>query len=504
MKWYERFMFWRKAEGSVGRPPSTSKRARATQGEAGKAFNYTNFAILPPPDAEGDWRVADLDTDWYDSVSVERMVELLIDLSPEVSRALWDYLRFCNPGYELVATRPGTDDPDEAATARLHDFVSQWGNYYGIPEVVFNRAFMSLFMRGGLFCELVLDDRGRAPVDLPVVDASTVRFRKTNDPQRGPIWELGQQDDMGKFVSLQDIMTVRYVPLDPPPKSPYGRAMISPSLYASLFLLGMLHDLRRVVAQQGYPRLDLEIDLEALLKIMPAELKSKMGSSEMREWVQDVASEIGNAYSNLQPDDAYVHTSDITVNRPVGTLGSDALGAVDGIIEAVERIITRSLKSTPLLMGTRQTSAETQSNREWEIYTASIKTIQHIVENAFSHLLKIALQVQGIQADVNLRFAELRASERLRDAQSEQMEIANAVAKRDQGWITQDEASEEITGHAAVTAAPSAAPAVPVTEPGTDPEAPVDGEERRRAIAEVQALRQALERSLNMQVGYGD
>jgi predicted flap endonuclease-1-like 5' DNA nuclease len=35
-----------------------------------------------------------------------------------------------------------------------------------------------------------------------------------------------------------------------------------PSLFPALFLLGLLHDVRRVVQQQGYPRLDLEQELQ--------------------------------------------------------------------------------------------------------------------------------------------------------------------------------------------------------------------------------------------------
>jgi hypothetical protein len=46
-----------------------------------------------------------------------------------------------------------------------------------------------------------------------------------------------------------------------------------------------------------------------------------------------------------------------------------------------------------------------------------------------------------------VKFAEIRAAEMLRDAQSEEKRIANAQAKRNEGWISDEEASVEITGH---------------------------------------------------------
>ena len=59
----------------------------------------------------------------------------------------------------------------------------------------------------------------------------------------------------------------------------------------------------------------------------------------------------------------------------------------------------------------------------------------------------------------------MRASEMLRDTQTEQLKILNEAAKVANGWITDDEAAETITGHPAtgtkaVAPAPQAAPGI--------------------------------------------
>lgn len=311
--------------------------------------------------------------------------------------------------------------------------------------MVLNRLFVGAFLRGAFFAELVLDRRGRVPLDLVTPDPVTARFRRVDDPDRGPLWRLCQ----GQGVHIVDLNrpTIMYVPVDPLPGSPYGRPLAAPALFSSLFLLGLLHDLRRVVAQQGYPRLDLAVSLERLMAAMPADLEAD--SEALKNWVAATISEVQTVFNGLQPDDAYIHTDVVTVNRPVGAVDASSLGGVDGLIKSLERMLTRALKTMPLLMADTAGASEANANRQWEVHAAGIKSLQHLAENLLSRLLTLALQAQGLPATVEFRFAELRAAEMLRDAQTENLQIANARAKYDAGWTSQDEAAEAVTGHAA-------------------------------------------------------
>jgi hypothetical protein len=260
-------------------------------------------------------------------------------------------------------------------------------------------------------------------------------------------------------------------------------------VFTSLFLIGLLHDLRRVVSQQGYPRLDLSIDFAALAEIAPAE--AQPGSPEFEAWVQAVMDEINTVYSRLEPDDAYVHSSVIMVNRPIGTVSGDMLGGIDGLITALERMAARGLKTMPLLMGINDSTTETNANRQWELQAAAIKSLQHLCETMLGRLFGLALEAQGIAAAVEFRFAELRAAEMLRDAQTEAMQIANERAKYEAGWTSQDEASEAITGHEADVPEPRAAAVSPgiIQDDG-------DGQERAVLLKEIREARAAVERTM--------
>jgi hypothetical protein len=448
--------FWQRPVRAIRAMPIVGIRA-----PRGRVTREEGFGLLPnalvvaPPDRFDDaWTVLHANRDFLEHLSPARLLEVLTDLSPEVSRAYWDFHRMCNPGWEATANRvtaSGNEIPHARGQAATNAFMDKLDDYYGSVDVVIGRLFMSAFLRGAEFAELVLDGNGRLPVDLVVPDPITVRFRRVADPVRGLVWQPGQWQD-GQFVSL-DRPTIRYVPIDPFPDSPYGRALAAPALFVSLFLLGMLHDIRRVVQQQGYPRLDISADTA---KLGP-QLDAADTDEEQAAIIQQVLDGVADYYKTLQPDDAYIHTDHFTLNRPVGAVDASSLGGIEGLIAALERMITRALKSMPIMMGLSESNTETQSNRQWEIYAAGIKSIQHYTETLLERLLTLALEAQGIQAKVKFRFAELRAAEAMRDAQTETLQIANAVTKRNEGFITQDQASEEITGEVAVGPAPSQA-----------------------------------------------
>lgn len=436
------------------------------------------LSVVTPLSSDTYWRDFNLDSSTFDRISITRLMELLIDLSPDVSDALWQFLRFCNPGFEVKAKRPGSEDVDQKAQAALDAFLS---NLHGpftannvVPvDVVISSLFLSAFIRGAFCTELVLDQAGRMPLELATPDPAFIRFEKVKDPTRGYVHRMFQWQG-GKKVELER-PTISYIPIDPLPGKPNGRAIAQGALFSSLFLIGLLHDLRRVVAQQGYPRLDLSINLEKLLLLMPKNLAAD--PTKTKEWVEGAINEIKNLYSGLEPDDAYIHLDVVSVNRPVGALDASSLSASKALIEALERFTIRGFKSQPILMGAVSVD-QASSNRQWEIHAASIKSIQHYAEFMLERQCGLALRVQGIQADVEWRFAELRAAELLRDEQYRALNIKNTAAEYDMGYINQEEAAMKVVKHKPDQEKPRKAPDTSAADMPTGGVAADPGSER--------------------------
>lgn len=454
---------------SAGKPTVRPLSVRAMPGgrasiDTSDSLPTNSWLIMPPANYETNWQLINLSSRDFDQIDPSYLLEVLSDLSPEVSRSLWDFLRMANPGWTATALSANSDAPDRRGQAATDEFIARMADMHGSFDVVIGRLFLGAFLRGALVGELVLDKRGRMPLNIATPDASSIRFRERNDSVMGEMWQPGQWQARN-FVPL-DIPTFRYVPIDPMPASPYGRPIAAPALFTALFLLGMMHDLRRVIQQQGYPRLDVKIDIEKLIQAAP---HLATNTEEFNAFVAATVAEVQTVYSTLQPDDAYIHTDNIS-QEVIGAASGNHLAGIDAIITALERMSIRALKTMPLLMGVSDSVGDVQSNRMWEIHVAGIKSVQHYCETMLERLFTLALQAQGIQARVEFRFSELRAAERLRDAQSEAMEISNAVTKRNEGWISQDEASMVITGSPAVANAPSTAqPAqTEVVQGGTD------------------------------------
>lgn len=427
-------------------------RARVTVDTENQVFTaLLSASVTGALSSEEEWAGLDLDARTLCRMTPTRLMELLADLSPEVSKALWDFLRMCNPGYQVLAMRPsGKVKAGGSHQAALDAFLQTLKELYGSIDVIIGRLFVGAYLRGALFAELVLDKSGRMPLDIATPDPASAHFRQVLSDERGIIWQLGQWQG-GQFITL-DQATVRYIPIDPLPARPQGRAIAAPTLFPAVFLLAMLHDIRRVVQQQGYPRLDLSISLEKLAAAMPANAAND--PETFKTWVNAIIDEVETVYAALEPDDAYIHTDVVMVNRPVGAIDSSSLGAVDKLIVVLERMLIRASKSIPLLFGVTDGVSEANANRQWEMHVAGIKAIQHLCESLLEHLCTLALRAQGIPAVVQWRFAELRAAEMLRDAQTEGMQIANERNKYQAGWTSQDEASQAITGHDADSAEP--------------------------------------------------
>lgn len=452
----------------VSSPPPATRAAGVTSRDGAKplaggrisldssaTFLGSARFILPPSDADSSWRLSNLDSRTLDRMGPWRLMELLADLAPDLSRALWDFLRFVNPGWELTAYAPGTDTPHPAGQAALNTFLADLRAEYGTVDVPINRILIGGFLRGAMMGELVLDANARLPLTLATPDPATARFERRTDPVRGEYWQLGQWQAAKGFVPLERA-TVRYIPVDPLPGKPFGRSPAAPSLFTNLFLIGLLHDLRRVVAQQGYPRIDLAIDSKLLQEMVPPDVKSD--PEKWQEWCNELVKDIQNIYTGLEPDDAFVHFDVVSVNRPVGAIDTQALGAVDGLIKALERMNARALKTMPFLMGLDAGRSETQANREYEAYAASIKSFQHLCESLLSYLFGLALQAQGIQATATFRFAELRAAELLRDAQVQALQVDTAFKRYMLGTADLPELAQEIEGHLPITTEPRGIP----------------------------------------------
>jgi hypothetical protein len=387
--------------------------------------------IRPPRDPRTEWNWQQLDSRTFEKITPQRLLELLADLSPEASDGIWFWLRMCVNEWTLKGYKRNADgsrgDVDPAATQALVSFMDVLTDRHGAPDVVWSMMFLGVLLRGAFFVELVLDKTGRAALDIATPDPASARFQLEQDDVSGlgQYWQLGQYQGMKSFVVL-DSPLVRYVPIDPfPGDAPYGRPLIAPVAFVALFSLGLMHDLRRVISQQGYPRHNIKILLEELKKDMPPEAVDD--PDKFYAWAFTLQQRIQNIYESLEPSDAFVHSSDVELEVLAGAAGDSSMRGIAQIVEWLERMLARSLKLMPFMLGVPSGGGnEANANRQYEAWIAGVKSLQQLAETNIERLLEYMLQAQGIIADVDLCFEENRVAEAMRDQQVRTLEIENA------------------------------------------------------------------------------
>ena len=184
------------------------------------ATDFLFDQTLPPHDPSSSWRTLESARKNLLNLPYTQLAQVALDLSPEVNKGLYDFLRFVNPSHVLRNSNP---DAERAS----NDFIRELDTYYGSFRSHIDSLWSGIFLTGGAFPELILGPGGRSPLDLVFNDPNSARFRRERDSLRGPRWRLGQETRNG-YNYLDDSPLVKYIGFDRLTDNPYGRPIVGP------------------------------------------------------------------------------------------------------------------------------------------------------------------------------------------------------------------------------------------------------------------------------------
>ena len=371
-----------------------------------------------------------------------RLIQIALDLSPQVGKGLFDFLRFCNPGWMIEADT-------QSGRRVVEGFIEELGVLHGSFDVLLDRMFASMFVGGAYFMELVLNPEGTDALNIAVLDPVLARYLRKEEPGLGQYWQLTQKAPQGmEDIILQGNPRIKYVGLDTLPDNPYGRPMVTPSVYASIFLLGLIQDVRRVIANQGFARLDYEVSTEEILKLIEQSGEGLVGDDEATAaFIENHLAQINAVLERLDVESSYVHLDTVKVNYAVSGQ-STTMPGLDILVRTLERQITNGLKSIPILMGSNESTAETHANRQLDFYIAAIESIQDGLAMVLTQFFHMLLQVRGVYGGVKFLFRRQRIIDRKTVADTEAVVIDNIVKKLDAELITLEQAQQEASAMA--------------------------------------------------------
>ena len=220
------------------------------------------------------------------------------------------------------------------------------------------------------------------------LDPSRARFRRQDKQPRGQYWQLGQEgENPSEFIPMDNNPLIKYVAIDRLPDKPYGRPMITSGVYSAIFLLGLVQDLRRVVANQGLNRIDYSINTENLLNLITQSGDEMVGDDKktsdfINKHIDDIKTEI----AKLDIDSDYVHL-DTTEVKHARSGTAESLRGSDILVRSLERHIINGVKSVPILLASNESLAETHADRQLEFYSGGVESMQKALADVLCTIL---------------------------------------------------------------------------------------------------------------------
>jgi len=297
-------------------------------------------------------------------------------------------------------------------------------------------------MLGGMAAEAEVTDDRSDIYDVYAVKPQTINW-EIGDVNGHKKWKPFQWQ-MGKKVYLDpQNANFFWIPTDPDIGNPCGTLILSPVLQAIDFQMQILQDMQAVLHHQGYPRNDIEIDLDKILTIVPSHIKNN--PEKLRQYLEDEWAWIEKLFQNLNPDDDYIHFNNVRVNMNSGANAARSLD-VRAVNELLDVQTLSGTKQMAVFMNRNQGVTESWGTVQFRIFCSGIASCQRGSKRLIEEIARLWCRVNGVQAipvfkhnTIDWNSEEQRTEVNL----LKQKFYAIAVLM---GWIDNDTAAREIMG----------------------------------------------------------
>jgi len=371
-------------------------------------------------------------------------IDFLRKVSPDVSMAVWNFLRLANQGHEMhFYDLRDKNKRLSRAEAKWREFAEKVGQITnaGLDGVI-DQIHASAFLRGAMGAEAEVTPDLTGLEDIHPVIPQTIHW-KAEERDGRTVWIPYQQQSM-KMVSLEPgKANFFWVPTDPDIDDPRGTLLLSPVLQSIDFQMQILQDLQAVLHHQGWPRNDIKILMERTMAAMSADVKANV--TKQKQWLSDQWNEIVTSFRALEPDSDYIHFDDIEINMNQGANAGRSLD-VRAIMEMVDTQVLNGMKQLGTFVNRHTGRTETYSTVEMKIYVQGIISIQRGSKRLLEEVARLWLRVNAIQGIPVFTHNTI-------DWQSEIDKWTVAIMKeryygnaQGMGWVSPDEAASAVVG----------------------------------------------------------
>lgn len=287
-----------------------------------------------------------------------------------------------------------------------------------------------VLLRGSVAAELVLNKQ-QFPNQIRLVDPASLEFFESQPTLYKPMQAVTSGDD----VSL-DIPTFFLSYFRRDPTTIYSTSPFVSSINTVAARQQVVNDLYRIMRFTGYPRIEVKVLEEVLIKNAPDNVKADPGLRST--WVSDEINRISGQLGTLRPEQALVHT-DSMETKILNDKNASAGLNVDSIVGALNAQNQAALRTMSTILGRGESGVNTASV-EARLFTMTAEEINEPVSELWAQMMTMAIRISGhVDTYVECSFqpAEMRPATEL-EAQM-QMRQTRMLEELSLGIITDDE-----------------------------------------------------------------
>lgn len=376
-------------------------------------------------------------------------IKRLRQTSPELGSAASLKIRTAIPDDYVVIARNMDGQVDRAATELAHELLRRvtymgsadgsFGAQQGLQSLSETLA-LDLLDTGAIGLEVALDKQ-RIPASFNPVAVNTLVVYEEDNSFR-LVQKVG-----GVEIDL-DIPTFIYAAIDQTVTDAYPTSPLQPAVQAVLNDLDFNNDMRRALKRAVLPRLTAVVDSEEFKKLTPPEILAD--AEKFSAYQNDVISQISTTINGLNPEDALISFDFIKYAYIDG--GHDPSAVIERVQKVLNAKLVSGTRGMPVTMGFA--SSSNASSAESLLFLKECEGIRKKLNEVYSRALTVAIRIMGVDGFVEFKYGSLNLRPEAELEAFKSMKQSRILELLSFGFVTDDEAGLELTGHLPPTTMP--------------------------------------------------
>jgi len=356
------------------------------------------------------------------------ILEMLSMFNPDVSQALSIITTLGNSGHEIEINGGRT----EAALERINTLARNV--YNGGADGLINHMLTQVALMGALSGEWVVADQ----VSDGIVRAVTPPVRSIRFRLEDGAWMPYQDTGKGfreNFVALNPL-TFSYTPLKTLDNNPYGIPLMLAAMKNLDVQIDAVRNFAAIVRKIGM------LGITTVKLTQPHQLPGENLDAYQQRLIKHLKT-YAASYAKSLSEGVAVHFDDQEISHH--SISQTAASAAKIIFQINEEQIMSAFDIPPSMMGRSYSTTETYAGVDYDRLMGRLRNFRRIVKRFIEKGYQLDLQLVGIPVDsVRLTFSEYTGFKEKEKAETETIRIDNVVKKRDAGFISDDEAAQEL------------------------------------------------------------